>query len=50
MKDNSGNNKGNGNGNGSGKAVTWRRAKVLELCSQGNSQVEIIEGMGPQNT
>ena len=24
-----------------GKAVTWRRNKVLELTSQGNSQVEI---------
>jgi IS30 family transposase len=31
----------NGNGNGSAKAVTWRRTKVLELTSQGNSQVEI---------
>jgi hypothetical protein len=37
MKDNNGRGKGNGNA----KAVTWRRAKVLELTSQGNSQVEI---------
>jgi hypothetical protein len=31
----------NSYGNGSAKAVSWRRAKVLELTSQGNSQVEI---------
>jgi hypothetical protein len=36
MKDNN-----NGGGNRNAKAVTWRRAKVLELTSQGNSQVEI---------
>jgi transcriptional regulator len=36
MKDN---NKSSGSRNA--KAVTWRRAKVLELTSQGNSQVEI---------
>jgi Trp operon repressor len=32
----------NGNGNNS-KAISWRRAKVLELASQGNSQVEIAK-------
>ena len=39
MKDNNGIN--NVSKNGGAKAVTWRRAKVLELSSQGNSQVEI---------
>ena len=36
MKDN-----GKGKGNGNARAVTWRRTQVLELTSQGNSQVEI---------
>lgn len=40
MKGNNGNGNGYGNGNNN-KAISWRRAKVLELTSQGNSQVEI---------
>jgi hypothetical protein len=39
MKDN--NDIDNVSKNGNAKAVSWRRAKVLELTSQGNSQVEI---------
>ena len=41
MKDNNGID--NVSKNGGAKAVTWRRAKVLELSSQGQSQREIAD-------